>query len=519
MTQAFFWRSVYERVMRFLLIVPVFIVVFIAFAVAPPIAKGQNYVPLSVNSFSVCSAKDGAVTPPLDWSGSSCEAVDGYAIDPQGKLIWVRALFDAPASLRAGSDPLGLVILAKASRHVWLNGVKLGEDGRPAARREDEIIGPLDSVHFIPPGTITAGNNEVAMLMSGHHGFIRLQYPFHGLVLAPYESPQAVQLKRYTASVAAVGAFIAAALFFLIRGVLRRDRLGSALLFAMALLASLQLYAEISRGLMDYDYPLQDIRLLTIAICGILLGYIIYVIVARRFLAQLTVPILIGPLAGLVPVVLFSPGFDAKTLYGMVVSVRCAFVLTVWHAVKGNGVAGRYAIALCAFIMGSILTGGYFLDRYFFFVLAGILSFLMAQQTIALRTAETEAREAAGQAARLSQALAAATAQAAPVTIPVKTGRRSESVPVSAIINIQGAGDYTEIHLGDGRRLLANLSLNALEKSLPANFLRVHRSHIVNTKEVASLVREPSGAGRLDLRNGHSVPVSRRILPRIRDAL
>jgi DNA-binding LytR/AlgR family response regulator len=71
----------------------------------------------------------------------------------------------------------------------------------------------------------------------------------------------------------------------------------------------------------------------------------------------------------------------------------------------------------------------------------------------------------------------------------------------------------------DGREILHADSLNALEESLPATFVRVHRSHIVNTAHVRTLEREASGVGRLRLANGAEVPVSRRVLPRVRATL
>jgi len=76
-----------------------------------------------------------------------------------------------------------------------------------------------------------------------------------------------------------------------------------------------------------------------------------------------------------------------------------------------------------------------------------------------------------------------------------------------------------ELHYEDGRCVLYTLTLARLEDQLPPTFLRVHRSHIVNTAFVRALEREPGGGGRLLLRSGGEVPVSRRILPRVRTAL
>ena len=76
-----------------------------------------------------------------------------------------------------------------------------------------------------------------------------------------------------------------------------------------------------------------------------------------------------------------------------------------------------------------------------------------------------------------------------------------------------------ELHFADGGKRLHSGSLNELEAELPPAFLRVHRSHIVNTAFVESLQREPSGVGRLRMTTGEFVPVSRRIMPTVRRAI
>jgi DNA-binding LytR/AlgR family response regulator len=70
-----------------------------------------------------------------------------------------------------------------------------------------------------------------------------------------------------------------------------------------------------------------------------------------------------------------------------------------------------------------------------------------------------------------------------------------------------------------GREILHGDSLSELEASLPATFVRVHRSHIVNTAHVRAMKREASGVGVLVLSNGAEIPVSRRVLPKVRVAL
>jgi DNA-binding LytR/AlgR family response regulator len=58
-----------------------------------------------------------------------------------------------------------------------------------------------------------------------------------------------------------------------------------------------------------------------------------------------------------------------------------------------------------------------------------------------------------------------------------------------------------------------------LEKTLPATFLRVHRSGLINVMFVKSLERVQPCTGTLRLIEGTDIPVSRRIMPKIRPSL
>lgn len=75
---------------------------------------------------------------------------------------------------------------------------------------------------------------------------------------------------------------------------------------------------------------------------------------------------------------------------------------------------------------------------------------------------------------------------------------------------IEAADYYAAIHAG-GDRFLVRESLTSLEARLPDHqFLRVHRSALVNLARVQRFEPASGGGGRLLLRNGAAVPVSRR---------
>jgi len=94
-----------------------------------------------------------------------------------------------------------------------------------------------------------------------------------------------------------------------------------------------------------------------------------------------------------------------------------------------------------------------------------------------------------------------------------------ERIATSQIIHCKGASGYSEIVLIGGRTVLHSATLNEMEETLPATFLRVHRSHLINLMSVKSLNRDPSGTGTLTLTEGANIPVSRRIMPKVRQAL
>lgn len=93
--------------------------------------------------------------------------------------------------------------------------------------------------------------------------------------------------------------------------------------------------------------------------------------------------------------------------------------------------------------------------------------------------------------------------------IGVKTGTRTVIIEASDIDWIAADGDYIRIHCGKHSHL-ASHRMQALEEMLdPAQFLRVHRSVLVNVDRVRELHREPDGSGALVLRNGVSLRVAR----------
>lgn len=76
--------------------------------------------------------------------------------------------------------------------------------------------------------------------------------------------------------------------------------------------------------------------------------------------------------------------------------------------------------------------------------------------------------------------------------VPTSAGQRIVLVDADDIVHLQSEGHYTQVATAEGRRF-CNLAISDLEGRLdPEQFMRVHRSHIVNLTRVAQLQRQGS---------------------------
>jgi len=55
---------------------------------------------------------------------------------------------------------------------------------------------------------------------------------------------------------------------------------------------------------------------------------------------------------------------------------------------------------------------------------------------------------------------------------------------------MESLGDYVKIHQDSCKSILTREKISKFEAALPANFLRIHRSFIVNTDKIENFNRE-----------------------------
>ena len=87
--------------------------------------------------------------------------------------------------------------------------------------------------------------------------------------------------------------------------------------------------------------------------------------------------------------------------------------------------------------------------------------------------------------------------------ISVKADYKTQLVKIADIVYLESAGEYVRLHIEGGQTITTLFRLKNMEALLPTNnFLRVHRSYIVNLKRISSYTK-----GRIFLDNGEYIPL------------
>ena len=96
-----------------------------------------------------------------------------------------------------------------------------------------------------------------------------------------------------------------------------------------------------------------------------------------------------------------------------------------------------------------------------------------------------------------------------PEVLPIRLGRETIRLPVTAIEWVDAAGDYMCVH-AEGRTHVVRATMKQFEERLdPADFPRIHRSTIVNIRRIRKLKPHTNGEYFLTLEGGHELKLSR----------
>jgi two-component system response regulator LytT len=104
-------------------------------------------------------------------------------------------------------------------------------------------------------------------------------------------------------------------------------------------------------------------------------------------------------------------------------------------------------------------------------------------------------------------------------TLAVKKSGRVELVSIDDIFYVQGAGNYSELVMANGRRELHDKTLEKLAVILPTDFERIHKSYLVRMSLIKALHATEGSHYEAELKNGTSLPIGRTRYKELREKL
>lgn len=92
----------------------------------------------------------------------------------------------------------------------------------------------------------------------------------------------------------------------------------------------------------------------------------------------------------------------------------------------------------------------------------------------------------------------------------VQDNNKIKVISLTEIKYFKGANVYVELHLNNGKVELYNKTLNDLLILLPSNYVRLHKSYIVDIRSVKTINNYGAGKYEIELNTGDVLPLSRK---------
>lgn len=483
----------------------------------------QSLVSIDFDSVVICPVTSASVAVP-SFTEPDCKTTNALQIDPQNKALWVKTTVNIPKHMQKDKQPHSVYISGKAASSVYFNGQYLGSNGSPSSIPNLEKVGKIDAMFYVTANLIKPNNNNIVMKLSSHHGFLNLNNPINFIGFGTYSDPTYFIHRNLGVSVVPLGAMLLGAIYFFVASFSPINRTNNLLFLSMTSLAALQLFAEISRALYSYPYPYQDARLLLIVSLSFLFGVCLLSFVILKLEKSKPHWWIMGGACVCSVVIWLTPGFDPKTALAIFVPSVISAALLTTEALKTKSKDWFvYAAVFVVFSLTIFLTLTSFHGVLFYYIITSVLIFLFILQARKLNQEQKNKEAEQALVAKLQLKLEQNQQQSQPSTIKISSAGKIEIISSDQVIFCKAAGDYVEITLTDHQQRLFTGSLKELEETLPKTFLRVHRSYLVNVAFIRSLntkslkQNESSAAGFLKLHDEMEVPVSRRIMPTVRN--
>jgi len=400
-------------------------------------------------------------------------------------------------------QPVALYLSGLFSAEVYWDGLLLGSKGKPGASRELEEAGPIDATFHIPDGWAGPGNQCIALRMSAFHaGYVPDQI-LHTISLGGYRSDPRRELRHYAWPLLLSSGFLLMGLIFL-RTYLQTGSLRALFSTAVAGFILVQLFAEVSRSLIAYEYQWHVVRSASIWMGALAWG------LCWQFAAwsctRTRVHLIIIPvaLAGSLVAAYLSVGFDLKTTRTVTVLalVPLLVVARQFSKEKTDVILMADGILAVALISTATLAPDAFLGRIVYYLLAihlGVTCFWIFSGKHKVDAPVEVANSDA--------------------FFSVKLAGRQIRVAISDVVYLRADGNFCELVCLDGSRYLHQSRLGQIMQSPPEGFVRIQRSHAINTRYLESLQSYEGSRYTAKLTTSDELPVSRYRIAELRSLM
>ena len=454
----------------------------------------------------------------VDFTANDCKEIDIQSYVMTSKSVWINLPLVIPDDLMKSQNPIGLFISGRASSRVYVTAINIGENGRSSIEATGEIIGDFDWVGYVPRSIINNKTNQLTLHISSFNAPREGFGPFNWLYVDAYRAPTTFYLKHYMPTLIPLGAMLLSLIYIIRRTLLEPKSKSLLYLLTLTVTATLQLLVEVFRGFYAYPYPWHDYRLDLIWFLMMLFGLALFTQCLNQFTRLKKRYPIISCLMLIVVFrfVILDP--DLRTTYALLVPVIMAVGFIAYERFRDKEAQYLPLAILLAFASLIYIAPYNFLDVYLYYCIAALLAYLFTYEAHSKVQQQNELLLEKQRAEKLQLALELKVQEDTEQTITLKDSGKMIRVKVEHILFCQGAGDYVEVRLTN-KTILHSGSLSGMTEQLPSYFIKVHRSYLVNAKHISHMRRLPAGTGEIELSNKHIIPVSRRLLPQLKEAL
>jgi DNA-binding LytR/AlgR family response regulator len=471
-----------------------------------PFAVGDRSLPTPVGIVSVQLSEDPPAGTDRKWLDVDLESL---TLPAGGGLL--RAVFDIDRLAAQSGKPLGLYLSGTFSASAIWNGVSVGSKGSPGTSPASERAGPIDAVLYLPGNIVLPGQNILELRMSSHHLTHRVESIVHGtrgipgLRVAPYSANERRSIGYYAAPFIVSGIMLIALLILGMHGVPKEDACRRVTLLLLSSL-TLTAIAEVSRSMINYPYPFHDLRMLVILLSAVTAGIalILYASKAAGLSAQWMARFAVVTSA-VIAAALVTGSIGTLPVRVLTLAAGIGSILAARGVLRRQPGAAVQLAAMAMLFAFALFDRDLFMDRSLYAASVPLIAHLVLRDRGIQNPPQLPAgdEKSAGERNR----------------IVITSGGTDWIIPLEEIRVIHGAGNYSEVELSSGKRILDDRSLALLSAELPLPFFRIHRSHIVNLRHTTKLESLGSGKYVVELVDGSCVPVSRARVSDLRHVL